>query len=77
MSIKVYTTPECRFCDAVKTFIEEKGFEYEEIDVGNNQILADQMIREKGQIIVPLVEIDGEVILGFDRQKIESLLYIN
>ncbi|MCK5706430.1 MAG: glutathione S-transferase N-terminal domain-containing protein [Candidatus Aureabacteria bacterium] len=74
MDIKVYSTPTCPYCIRVKEFISSKGFSYNDIDVSSNPEAAQEMVKASGQMGVPVIMIDQEVIIGFDREKITSLL---
>lgn len=75
--VKLYSTPACVYCITLKKFLEEKGVEFEEIDISENKEAADEMIERTGQMGVPVIEINGEMIVGFDRDKIEKALEIN
>ena len=72
--VTVYSTPTCVYCVTLKKFLEEKGVEYKEIDVSADDAAAKEMVEKSGQMGVPVVDIDGEVIVGFDRDKISSKL---
>jgi glutaredoxin 3 len=72
--VKVYSTPTCPFCDMVKEFLKEKGIEFEEIDVAENQEKAKKMAEKSKQIGVPVVEIGDRIIVGFDKKAIEVAL---
>ena len=74
--IRLFTTPICPYCFSLKKFLEEKGVEVEEIDVTKNEIAMEEMINETQQTTVPVLDIDGEFIVGFDREKICKLLKI-
>jgi glutaredoxin 3 len=76
MKIKVYTTPSCPYCYALKDFLRERKIEFEEIDVSASQEIAEEMIKKSGQMGVPVTEIDGEIVVGFDKEKLEKLLNI-
>ncbi len=76
MKVKVYTTPVCPYCYALKDFLKEHQIEFEEIDVSADQTAAEEMIKKSGQMGVPVTEIDGEIVVGFDKEKLERLLYI-
>jgi len=76
MKVKVYTTPVCPYCYALKDFLKEHQIEFEEIDVSADQTAAEEMIKKSGQMGVPVTEIDGEIVIGFDKEKLERLLYI-
>ena len=70
----VYTTPSCIFCKHVKAYLDEKGIEFDEIDVMANPAKAQEMIDKSQQMGVPVTDIDGEIIVGFDRPKLEAAL---
>lgn len=72
--IKVYGVPTCPFCKRTKEFLKDKGFDFEDLDVSVNQDLAKEIIEKSGQMSVPVIEIDGEIIIGFDKERIEAIL---
>jgi len=72
--VKVYGLPTCPICRRTRKYLEDEGIDYEFLDVSANQDLAKEMIVKSGQKIVPVVEIGGEIIIGFDKAKIEELL---
>lgn len=72
--IIVYTTPTCAFCPAVKNFIKEKGADYEEVDVTENEKAMEEMVKKTGQMGVPVTLIGDEAVVGFDKKKLEKLL---
>ena len=74
--IKVYSTPSCAYCVTLKKFLTEKGIEFEAIDVSENEAELQQMIDKSGQMGVPVVEIDGQIVVGFNKSKILELLNI-
>ncbi len=74
--IRLFTTPICPYCFSLKKFLEEKGIKVEEIDVTKNEVAMEEMINETQQTTVPVLDIDGEFIVGFDREKICKLLKI-
>jgi len=74
--IKVYSTPACPYCVTLKRFLEERGIEFEYIDVSVNQAALREMIDKSGQMGVPVVNIDGEIIVGFNREEIMKALNI-
>jgi glutaredoxin-like YruB-family protein len=72
--VKVYSTPTCPFCHMAKEFLKSKGIEFEDIDVSKDEAAAREMIEKSGQMGVPVIEIDGKIVVGFDKEKIEKLL---
>ncbi len=74
MEIKIYTTPTCVYCQMAKKFFQEHNVKYEEIDVSFDNAKAEEMVQKSGQMAVPVIEINGEIIIGFDKNKISRLL---
>jgi glutaredoxin 3 len=72
--IKVYGVPGCPFCKRTKEFLKSKDLNFEDIDVAANHDLAKEMVEKSGQMSVPVIEIDGKIVIGFDKGKIENLL---
>ena len=72
--VKIYTTPACPFCVMAKQYLKEKGIEFEEIDVSKNEKAAKEMVEKSGQMGVPVIEIDGKIVIGFDKEKIDEIL---
>lgn len=75
-SIIVYSTPTCPYCRQAEAYLREHGFEFKEINVAADSLAAEEMIRKTGQMGVPVIEVDGEIIVGFDRTKLAELLKI-
>lgn len=72
--VKLFTTQSCPYCVTLKEFLKEKKIEFEEIDVYKDEAGREEMIKKSGQMGVPVAEIEGEIVVGFDRQKITKLL---
>ena len=72
--VKVYSTPTCPYCHMAKNYLKDMGIEFEDIDVSVNQAAAQNMIARSGQMGVPVIEIDGQIIVGFDKPKIAQAL---
>ena len=70
----VFTTPTCRFCRAVKKYLRERGVPFRDVDVSRDQAAARDMVRRSGQQGVPVVDIGGKIVVGFDRPKIDRYL---
>ncbi len=75
--VKIYTTPYCPYCSTLKQYLKDHGIEFTDIDVSQNKEERDDMIERSGQIGVPVVDIDGSIVAGFDKEKIDKLLKIN
>jgi glutaredoxin 3 len=73
MGIIVYTTPTCPYCHMVKDFLTERGIRFEERDVARNPAYAQELVKNTGQMGVPVTIINGEVVVGFDRSRLERL----
>ncbi len=76
MTITVYSTPTCPFCRQLKSFLDEKQIEYRNYDVSSDTEKAEEMIQKSGQMGVPVIDINGEIVVGFDKNKISELLGI-
>lgn len=74
MEVKIYSTPTCPYCIKVKEFMKEHDIEYEDINVAGNMEKAKEMVDKSGQMGVPVVDIDGEIIVGYDVEKIKKAL---
>ncbi len=74
MDIKIYTTPTCGYCHQAKRFLQERGVRFSEYDVSRDRQAAQEMVNKTGQMGVPVIEVDGEMIVGFDRPRLEQLL---
>jgi len=70
----VFTTPTCPWCTRAKSYLRSRGVAFREVDVARDQAAARDLVRRTGQMGVPVVEIDGRPIVGFDQAKIDSLL---
>ena len=72
--IKVYSTPTCPYCHMAKDFLRTKGVDFEDIDVSTDRMAAQEMVQKTGQMCVPVIDINGKIIVGFDKQTIEKEL---
>ena len=75
-AITIYSTPTCPFCIRTKQFLKENNIQYTDIDVSENEEKAQEMIKKSGQMGVPVIEIDGQIVVGFDKEKIKEFLGI-
>jgi len=74
--VKLFTTPVCPYCFTLKQFLKKHNIEFEEIDVSQDKKALEEMIKKSGQMGVPVIEIDGNIVVGFDKEKIAELLNI-
>ncbi len=72
--IKIYTTPSCVYCKMAKAYFAEHNMPYEELNVANDARLQQEMIQKSGQMGVPVIEIDGKIVIGFDKSRIAELI---
>lgn len=75
-SVKLYSTSTCPYCIMAKEFLKANNIEFEDVDVGQNQDRAQEMINKSQQMGVPVLDIDGQVIVGFDKNAISKALGI-
>lgn len=73
----IYTTPTCVYCKMAKAFFKENNISYEEKDVGVDAKAREEMIQKSGQLGVPVIEIDGKVGVGFNKEKLTKILNIS
>lgn len=76
MTVTIYTTTHCPFCKMAKEFFSRNNVKYNEKNVEEDQTAADEMINKSGQMGVPVIDIDGKVIVGFDKKAIEKALHM-
>lgn len=74
MKIIVYSTSTCPFCIQVKDFLKENKIEFEDIDISQNTEAAKEIAEKSGQMGVPVIDIDGQLVIGFDKEKLKQLL---
>ena len=74
MGVRVYSTPACVYCSMVKKYLELKNIKYDEIDVSIDSDAAAEMAEKSGQRSVPVIDFEGTMIIGFDKDKIDSML---
>ena len=72
----VYSTPTCPHCHHAKDFLKEKNIPFDDIDVSQDREKAKEMIEKSGQMGVPVIDIDGKIVVGFDQGKVAELLGI-
>lgn len=72
--VKVYSTPTCPYCKMTKKFLEDNSIKYQDLNVAQDKAARDEMINKSGQMGVPVIDIDGELILGFDQAQLKEKL---
>ncbi len=73
-SVIVYSTPTCPYCKMAKSFLDEHKVKYKDVDVSVDRQAAEEMVEKSGQMGVPVLDIDGTLIIGFDKDAIKNAL---
>jgi glutaredoxin 3 len=74
MAVTVYSTPTCPYCHKAKDFLKEKGVEFEDVNVAEDAARQKEMIDKSGQMGVPVLDVNGTIIVGFNPKAIEDAL---
>ena len=74
--VKIYTTPTCVYCKMSKEFFKEHNVQYEEHNVATDAKAREEMVQKSGQLGVPVIDIDGQIVVGFDQGRLSELLGI-
>lgn len=72
--VEIYTTPSCVYCKMTKDFFQKNNVQYTEHNVATDAAKRQEMIEKTGQMGVPVIMIDGEVVVGFDQSRLSELL---
>ena len=72
--VKVYSTPTCPWCRKAKEYLQQKGVQYEDLNVAEQRDKLQEMVDLSGQRGVPVIKVDDEVIVGFNQAKIDQAL---
>ncbi len=72
--VKIYSTSTCPYCIRTKQFLKDNNVVFEDIDVSTDQVAASEMVSKSGQMGVPVLDIEGEIIIGFDKERIKTAL---
>lgn len=76
MKVKVYSTPACSICNGLKEWLRQNKIEFENVDVSKDTKAAEEIIEKSGQMSMPVTEVDGKFVAGFDIKKLKELLKI-
>jgi len=76
INVKVYSTTQCPWCYKLKDWLKANKIAFEDIDVGKDMKMAREMIKKSGQMGVPVTEINGEIVVGFDIARLKKLLKV-
>jgi len=72
--VKVYSTPTCPWCKRTKKLLEDNGIAYQDFNVGADRVAREEMVHKTGQMGVPVIEIDGDIVVGFDEGWLKEKL---
>ena len=75
--VSIYTTPSCHYCHMAKDFFDENGVKYESYDVMSDLPRRQEMVEKSGQMGVPVIIVDDQVVVGFDKTFLEEILGLN
>ncbi len=73
-NVMIYTTPTCAFCKLAKEFFQANNISYQERDVVSDMQAREESVQKSGQLGVPVIDIDGNIVIGFDKGKLKELL---
>lgn len=73
-SVTIYTTPTCGFCHMAKEYFKQNKVAFTEKDASVDRSIAEEMLQKSGQLGVPVIDIDGEIIVGFDQPRLQAAL---
>ncbi len=73
-NVTVYSTPTCPYCHQVKDYLKSKGINFVDYNVAVDLDARNAMVQKSGQMGVPVIDIDGNIVVGFNRQKLDDLL---
>ncbi len=73
-NVKIYSTPTCVYCKMAKDFFQKNGVKYEEFNVAADAKAREEMFAKSHQMGVPVIDVDGTIVVGFDKRNLEMLL---
>ena len=76
MTVKIYSTPTCVYCKMAKEFFAKNNIKYEEFNVAEDLKAREEMVQKSGQLGVPVIDIDGQVVVGFNEEVLRKMLGI-
>lgn len=72
--VEIYSTPVCKYCGAAKDFFKKNNIAYTEYDVAADQAKKEEMIEKSGQLGVPVIDVGGDIVVGYDEKVLKELL---
>lgn len=73
-TIKIYTTPTCVYCKMAKEFFKKNNLSYQEFNVAEDEKAREEMVHKSGQLGVPVIDIDGKILVGFNESELKKAL---
>ncbi len=74
MSVKIYSTPTCVYCKMAKEFFKKNNVQYEEANVAEDQKAREEMVNKSHQLGVPVIDVDGKILVGFNENELRKAL---
>jgi glutaredoxin 3 len=74
--VKVYSTSTCPYCSMAKSFLKDNDIPFEDVDVSQDTAAAQEMVQKSGQMSVPVIDVDGQIIIGFDKKALSKELEV-
>ncbi|MFA6099492.1 MAG: Uxx-star family glutaredoxin-like (seleno)protein [Patescibacteria group bacterium] len=74
MHVTIYTTPTCPYCKLAKDFFKDKGIPFSEVDVASDPSAANDMVKKSGQMGVPVIEINDQIVVGWNQGALQEIL---
>lgn len=68
----VYSTSTCPYCNRVKDYLKSKGIKFKNIDIAKDEKYLDEMVKKSGQMGIPVIDIGGNIIIGFEKEEIDK-----
>ncbi|MBN1647348.1 MAG: NrdH-redoxin [Spirochaetales bacterium] len=75
MAVKIYSTPSCVYCNMAKDYFRKNNISFTDYNVAGDRMKAEEMSRKSGQMGVPVIDINGKIIIGFNRDAVEKALH--
>ncbi|MEB2286991.1 MAG: NrdH-redoxin [Anaerolineae bacterium] len=73
----IFSTPTCSHCNHAKRYLRERGVRFRDVDVSRDPVAARDMVRRSGQQGVPVIDIGGKIVVGFNKPEVDRLLELN
>lgn len=77
MSVIIYSTPSCTYCKMAKQYFAENNVAFVEKDVASDQVALEEMLKKSGQMGVPVIDVNGSIVIGYNREELAKLLSPN